>query len=276
MEPSTFAKKTWKRLQQQIMQSHEQISNRLNNSTNPNAFIAFLTQQKEVSNHFELAGSKDKYGIYGKLLIGKCLYAEKGRLYIENVYYPLSKKRFGDRIAIDAIDTYSGHYIERLIDRKGIKTLSALKAEIAEQYARYKEAGFAQQYGVMDVDSDFIIVYRDMVVFSEGEVDEDNEARIVRKSFITQKEFKGNNQEIINFVLNCLDVEACLLTTHALPESQTEAINVIEDTFKRITNYKEQIETVTGEAPPMSGFKVDHKQIRLFEKYLRKYDPRMN
>ena len=271
--PTDFAEKRWKQIQQEIQQSHETISQRLLLAPTATSFAAFLEAQEVKSNHFGLNYINQKIGIYGKMYTGQCLFVEKGHLYIDNIYYPLSRQRFGTRIAIDAIDTYSSHYVEQLIDRKKIHTLAELKSEIAEQFKKYNNSGFAKQYGMMDVDSDFLVIYRDMVVFNYGEIDDQNTARVMRKSFITKNEFKGNQEEIINFILNKLGVEACILTTYAIPRTFNEANNAIEDTLKRVRDFKTQMEIVTRKSMKLEGFKAEKRQVRLFVKYLSKYDP---
>ncbi|WP_146162180.1 hypothetical protein [Vibrio splendidus] len=271
--PTDFAAKRWKQIQKEIQQSHETISQRLLLAPTPTSFAAFLEAQEVKSNHFGLNYIDQKIGIYGKMYAGQCLFVEKGHLYIENIYYPLSRQRFGTRIAIDAIDTYSSHYVEQLIDRKKIHTLAELKSEIAEQFKKYNNSGFAKQYGMMDVDSDFLVIYRDMGVFNYGEIDDQNTARVMRKSFITKNEFKGNQEEIINFILNKLGVEACILTTYAIPRTFNEANNAIEDTLKRVRDFKTQMEIVTRKSMKLEGFKAEKRQVRLFVKYLSKYDP---
>ncbi|HIF5567180.1 TPA: hypothetical protein ACX3DA_004571 [Vibrio parahaemolyticus] len=271
--PTDFAAKKWKEIQQEIQYSHETISQRLILAPTPESFATFLKAQEANSNHLSLKYIDKKIGIYGKMYTGQCLFVENGHLYIDNIWYPLSKQRFGTRIAVDAIDTYSSHYVEQLIDRKGINTLTELKLEIAEQFKQYNSSGFAEQYGMMDVDSDFLVIYRDMVVFNYGETDENNTARVMRKSFITKNEFKGNQKEIIDFILNKLGVEACILTTYAIPRTFNEANNAIEDTLKRVRDFKTQIEIVTGSSIKHEGFKAEKKQIRQIVKYLSKYDP---
>lgn len=268
------AQKIWKRLQTEIQTANEQVLYRAVSSASPSAFLNFLERHHEKLNYWQPEFSTFKAGQYGKVIAAKAMIAENGFLYLETVYYPTSPQRFGDFFSIDCIDTYSNHYVERLIERKNIHTLKALKNEITHQDNRIKNSDFLKDFGCVDLTSDYLLIFRDMVVFGYGEISDRNVAKLIRKSLITENEFKGNQQEIINFVLDEFGKEACLLTTHELPRNLSEAKNVIQDTLQRLRVVDPE-ERILGKEFKMDQYKQDKKMAKQFTRYLEKFDPIM-
>lgn len=118
--------------------------------------------------------------------------------------------------------------MERLIERKNITTLTELKNEITTRKNMFDATCFTRTEGGLNIDTEYLIVYRDMVVFCNSELC-NGIAKSVRKTLITDKEFKGEQANIIDYVLNKFGTDACLLTTHEIPKTLAQAKNVIEE-----------------------------------------------
>lgn len=268
---SSEVKNTWLRLQNEINEAHIEVNSRIVSSKNPGAFYNYLQRHHENLNHFQPYETDVKIGHYGKVIIVQLLFADNGFLFIETAYYPTAPNHWGKRISVDSIDTYSNHYMERLIERKNISTLQELKTEIITRKELFDNTQFTNTEGGLNIVSEFLIVYRDLVVFCDSELDDNGIAKMVRKSLITNNEFKGNQENIINYILDEFQSDACLLTTYEIPRTINEAKKILEDTKKRLS-IRSQIEIVTKEAIP-NGYRANKKQIKQFTKYLEHYDP---
>tara|TARA_Y100000588_G_scaffold43751_1_gene41521 strand:- start:1395 stop:2213 length:819 start_codon:yes stop_codon:yes gene_type:complete len=264
------AKAIWQRLQVEINTAHTEVSNRQRSSIRPDSFYNYLCAHHENTNHFRPIRSEVKIGYYGKVIVAELLFAENGFLYTETAYYPTAPFHWGKRLSVDNIDTYSNHYMERLIERKNITTLTELKNEITTRQNMFDATCFTRTEGGLNIDTEYLIVYRDMVVFCNSELC-NGIAKSVRKTLITDKEFKGEQSNIIDYVLNEFGTDACLLTTHEIPRTLAQAKNVIEDTKQRLS-VGSQFEIITKKPFP-TGRHADKKFIKQFVKYLEHYDP---
>ncbi|SHO59076.1 hypothetical protein [Vibrio quintilis] len=265
-------KKIWQRLQDEILGAHHQVNKRLCESQTPQAFLNYLSRHHLRTNHFEPVVTSCKLGQYGKTIVVGLLFVENGFLYPETAYYPMSLQRFGTRISVDAADSYSSHYMERLIQRKEVTTLEALKKEVIYQRDRYSSAGFSENLGKLNVDTDFLVIFPDAIICCYGEENDEGIAKVVRKTLITQDDFIGNQQKIIDYILKQFGRDACILATHALPRSVKEAQNAVEDTLKRISVVN-HVEKIIEEPLRCTGFKSDKKLKKQFIKYLEHFDP---
>jgi hypothetical protein len=232
--PENEAKRIWKKLQVEIMTGHQEVSTRLIQSTTPEAFYNYLNRHHARTNHFEPERSVKPIPVYGKVIECLLLYVENSRLFFDMAYYPTTAERFGERIAIENDDPCSSHYMERLIQRKNITSLQALKQELTLQRKKIRDARFNELVGQIDVTTDYLLLFPDTIICGYGEKCDDGKHRIIRKTIITQAEFKPQQQEIIDYILNEFETRTCLLATNTLPLTINEAKNVIEDTRKRL------------------------------------------
>ncbi|WP_413112129.1 hypothetical protein [Thaumasiovibrio sp. DFM-14] len=266
------AKVVWSKLQREIIEGHAEVCRRLTTSR-PTSFYNFLHRHYARTNHFEpKIITKLKY--YGNVMFCLLLHVEHGHLYIEYAYYPMSLERFGTRIAIDAKDTYSRHYVERLIERKKVKTLAELKTEVIDQFSRISDSNFRIVEGRIDVCTDIVLLFDDMVVFGVVEENDDGSVTATRKSMLTNNELTSKQHEIVQFILGRFDLPVCVLATHEIPRTHNEALNVIEDTRKRIRLDDDELPQIsTKESHPRTTNALHKKIDKAFFKFLQAYDP---
>lgn len=267
------AKELWDIWSQQLVDARKEVEDRLLSST-PESFYNYLSRHHHRLHCYEPSMSELKVGYYGKLIIVDLLYVESGRIFFEKVHYPTSPKYWKIPIAVDNQTMFTKHYVERLIQRKNIETLADLKTSLILDFFYINNSEFVEKVGRLDIACDHLIIQRDCVVFCDYQIQDGGlYGGSLRKSLITNREFKGNQQEIVDYILQTLDVSVAILATQEIPRTVEEASKVIEDTYKRTTNEDRWIDNCFG----TDDIKNKVKRNKLYHKYLfeflQDYDP---
>lgn len=269
------AKVIWKKVQDDLIASQDKVNTKLKSCKDSQAFHKFLVSNVDTLNVIDIDFLDYKFGHYGKLIKTVLIIPEKGRLYLECAYYPLSKKYFRKlRIAISNKFSISNHYMERLIERKSLTSLKEVKKEISDCFEKMDASNFTKEIGGLDISTAFIILNRDSVLFCDLEIDENHICEAVMKTVITGNELTRKKKEMINYILNATESESCFLAAYDIPKTSIEADNIIEDTRKRTSgsslSWEEQeIYKNMGKRK----FYSEKNYLKGFIDYLGKYDP---
>lgn len=269
------AKTIWNNIQNDLLASQDKVNKKLRSYKDPQTFYKFLESNIDSLNIIEVDFLNYKFNHYGKIIKTALIIPEKGKLYLEVAYYPLSKKYFRKlRISISNKFSISNHYMERLIERKRLTSLQEVKQEISEGFKKMDASPFTKEIGGLDISTGFIILNRDSVSFCDLEIDDHNTCEAVMKTIITEKELTIKKKEIIDYILNVTKSETCFLATYDIPSNTAEADNIIEDTRKRTSGLPISYEEVEiYKKMEKAGKSSDKAYIKAFVDYLGKYDP---
>jgi hypothetical protein len=269
------AKTIWKELQQELITSQDKVNWKLKASKENSVFLKFLEANFDDLNILDVDYINFKFGHYGKLITTQLIIPKNGRLYFEKAYYPLAKKYFGKlRLSISNRFVFSKHYMERLIERKNITSIQDIKKEISDSFKKLDDSNFTKEIGGLDISTGFILLFRDSVSFCDLEIDDNNIAEAVMKTVITENELKGNQKEIIDYILNVTKTDSCFLATYDIPRSIGEADKIIEDTKKRTSGLAiNWMEHEIQKTVVKGSYNSDKKYLKAFIGLLENYDP---
>ncbi|PSV98969.1 hypothetical protein [Photobacterium lipolyticum] len=269
------SKLIWKELQGKLQNSQERVNNQLCSAKDSSTFLSYLTRNKSDLNIFDAMFVDVKCKHYGKLIITPLLFVENGRVYVETAYYPTSKKQFKNlRISISNYMVFSNHYMERLIERKGISTIQDLKLNIYDRLTTVDDSNLTKEIGGLDITTEFILIFRDSVSFCDCEFGDNQECVVVAKTIVTVNQLSLKQKEIIEYILNKIGSDGCFLATSSIPNSVLEANNVIEATKNRTSGiYETWMEKEITNNMTKGDYKYEKKWIKSFVNYLEGYDP---
>lgn len=235
-QTSKYAKEVWQQLQQEILSSHGELMQKLHFLKKADSFYNHLKSRQSELHISGLCRSDFKVGHFGKLISFRLMYVENGRIYNDQIFVPTAKTVSSRLISIDTLDTYSKHYVERLIERKGIVSMSGLKREIEERRAHIPLSKFHEKHGALDIEGALVALTRDMIQFSEFELLNNNqEGRMIHKSCLMREQLSVNKKEIVDFILSETNCELFVLARRNLPMDIEEARQAIAKTKQRLT-----------------------------------------
>jgi hypothetical protein len=264
------SQKIWRTLQKELQESQSRVDTMFKSALNSADFLKYLKNNKNKLNILDIKHIKIRFKQYGKLIITPVIIADKGRLYMETSYYPLSINYFNNvRISISDKIVFSCHYMERLIERGNITSVKELKHELVKRQKLWKDSNWRKTYGRVDVSTDTIQISRDSVSFCEFEMGE-KKSEAVYKSILFIKDLSKRKKLIIDHMLDKVKSGLCILATHEIPNSINEADNVIELSKVRTDGI---IEDFSLKEVRSSNKKQIKKNVNTFTEYLETYDP---
>ncbi len=267
----------WKDIQEELIVAQKKVDNKFRECSDYKEFYNFLKLNVNNLNLVDVEFFDIKFKHYGKIIKTTLLIPEHGRLYFEVAYYPLSKKYFKKlRVSISNKFSVSNHYMERLIERKGVDSISKVKGFIVNNFKKMDESNFIKNIGGLDISTEFIVLNTDSVSFCDLEINDDKVCEAVMKTIITENELTAINKKMIGYILEKTESETCLLATHAIPKTEIEADNVIEGTRKRTSGLLgswEEVEMYKNISSSPSSFSHEQQFIKAFVDYLGRYDP---
>ncbi len=274
------SKETWEKLQADLLEAQDRVNFKFKNLSSPKELFQFFDRNKSKLNILDVSYYKAmSTPKFGRLIITKLIVPENGRLYLETAYYPTSKMHYGrTRIAINDLEVYSKHYMERMIERAGVKTVQDLKKWISNEWELLVDFKKRYPIGGIDVETENLIICRDYVAFCDVEREDTVNPLIevpvvknIRKTLITKNEFTPSQKEIINYILDKLGTDACYLTATEVPRNKKTADNVIESTLKRTSEYKGSALQFYIENEVSKGKNTERLAKKALEKYLESY-----
>lgn len=268
------SKDTWLKLQQELLLAQEKVNSKYKTAVDHKTFLNFLTSNQNNLNIIDVYFYDFKVQPYGKTIRTTLIIPEEGRLYLETAYYPLAKEYFRmHRIAISNKFTFSKHFMERLIERKGINDICEIKREINETLQELERSRFFKEHGGLMVETDYILINSKSIYFGFFGFHELGWVENIVKTIIPRNSLTKNKNEMAEYILEALDTDSCVLATADIPKTKIEADNVIANNKDRMSGDLPSAEEVFFRENLCCGkFKADKKIKRALGRYLASYD----
>ncbi|KOY37031.1 hypothetical protein [Vibrio parahaemolyticus] len=258
-----IAKKLWATWHNEIAANLTYINKTLITSKSPAHFSNWLKKNgSNYNHHYTTITDKTKH--YGNVLFSVLVHAEKGRMYFEKAFYPLSKGTFKRRISIDMGIELTKHFVERFILRWQTQTLQELERMIlAEIIMPHLRHGVNTNLGLFDVTTQAIFITENSLMHLDILMEEN----VVRHiTVLSNSDLSKRKQDMVEYILSTSGQTEIALACTELPRTTTEADNVLMSTKARQTepmNYIDQ------------EFYVGKEKNMMF-KMLKNYDPTFN
>ncbi|MBE0362108.1 hypothetical protein PULV_a3907 [Pseudoalteromonas ulvae UL12] len=268
------SKDRWLKLQEELLAAQQKVNFKFRNAVDHKTFLNFLTNNINNLNIIDVEFFDAKIPPYGKLIRTTLIIPEGERLYLETAYYPLARTYFRrNRIAISNKFAYSKHFMERLIERKGIDDMEGIKREIIETLKELERSAFTQEHGALMVETDFIIINSQSIYCCFLEHRDFGEVEAIVKTIIPRASLSKKKDEVAQYILDSFGSDSCSLATQGLPDTKMEADKVISNNKNRMSGDLPSVEELEFRKNLCSGsFKVDKKFNKALGKYLATYD----
>jgi len=235
-QTSKQAQELWKALQQEILECHNELITKLQARKNLDNYYNYLKKRQSELHISGLCRSDFKVGHFGKIISFRLMFVENERIYNDLIFIPTAKSVSPRLISIDTMDTYSKHYVERLIERKKIQSVADLKEEINIRRASFPQSKFYEKHGALDISGASVAITREMIQFSEIDILDTQEGKLIHKSCLMRDQLSKRKKEVIDFILTEMDCSLVVLARRNLPIDIEEAKRSIFSTKQHLTH----------------------------------------
>lgn len=235
-QTSKQAQELWKTLQQEILACHKELITKLQERKNLDNYYNYLKKRQSELHISGLCRSSFKVGHFGKIISFRLMFVENGRIYNDLIFIPTAKGVSTRLISVDTMDTYSKHYVERLIERKDIQSIVDLKEEINIRRASFPQSKFYEKYGALDISGASVAITTEMIQFSEIEILDTQEGKLIHKSCLMREQLSKRKKEVVDFILAEMDCTLVVLARRNLPVDIEEASQSILSTKQHLTH----------------------------------------